>query len=92
MNQKRELKFSEENKNKIIFAVTEWMSDHGYPCGETIYQSDRCMIDSVDILCKLGDIYNEIYYNQDAINEIDESNHPKVMTLEEFINHINDRS
>ena len=62
------------------------MSDHGYPCGETIAQSDECTIDSVDLLCELGDIYNEIYDNQDSFSEID------VMTLEEFINHINDRS
>ena len=62
------------------------MSDHGYPSGETIAQNDECTIDSVDLLCELGDIYNEIYDNQDSFSEID------VMTLEEFINHINDRS
>ena len=92
MNQKIELKLSEEYQNKILCAVTKWMSDHGYPSGEIIAQNDECTIDSVDLLCELGDIYNEIYYNQDAFSEIDESDHPKVMTLEEFINHINDRS
>ena len=47
-------------KEKVFKLVQEWLKEHDYPAGESVYQNDECIIDSVSLVGDLADLFYDV--------------------------------
>lgn len=62
-------------KEKVFKIVERWMDEHDYPCGETVHQSDECIIDSVVLASSLADVFDD--HNNARLLKIALNHHEK---------------